>query len=90
MGIFYELPASELVEGVSTDDAQDVIGVERRGNSVSATVYTPRPDNPDADADNKDSPETRLYGCEQLVSLAVFDDTGVDLSRHPRAVNRRE
>ena len=90
MSVFYELPASALVEGVSTDDAQRVIDVDHDGGWVSATVYTPRTDDDDADADNRGNPETRIYARDQLVSLAAFGDTGVDLSRHPRAVNRRE
>ncbi len=81
----YELPASDLVEGLSTDDGQDIIGLAELPGMVLATVYTPRPDNPDADADNMDNPETRVYSRDEMVRLAVFDDNGADLSGHPRA-----
>ncbi len=90
MAVFYELPATELVTGVSTDDAQDVLAVERRGNSVIAEVYTPRPDDPDADDHNRANSESRIYGNAAYASLGVFPDTAVDLSRHPQARNYRE
>lgn len=88
--ITYALPAHLLQAGMSTDDGQDIVAVEVRGFSVSVTVYTPRPDNDEADAHNRSAPETRVYGCDQLVALAVFDDTAVDLSRHPQARRREE
>lgn len=88
MTIFYTLPASQLVEGLSTDDGQDVVAVTFDGSAVSATVYTPRPDDPDADAYNRATPETRIYGRSQLVALAVFDDTTVDMSQRPEAQDR--
>ncbi|MFA5711644.1 hypothetical protein [Mycolicibacterium sp.] len=90
MGVFYELPASAVVAGVSTDDAQDVLAVELTGGDAHLTVYTPRPDDPDADADNMASPETRVHRVDAWVALAVFEDTRVDLSRDSRARNRRE
>lgn len=90
MPIFYAFPAHELVEGLSTDDGQDIVDVAVHGTSVTTTVYTPRPDDPDADAYNRATPESRIYGRDDLVSLAVFDDTAVDLSRHPSARERVE
>lgn len=84
--VFYELPADELQEGVSTDDGQDVLQVEVSGTGVLATVYTPRSDNPDIDEDNRNA--TRLYAVAEMVSLAVFPDTETDLSHHPKARNR--
>jgi len=51
--VFYELPANELHEGVSTDDGQDILGAEISATGVLATVYTPRPDDPDIDEDNR-------------------------------------
>lgn len=82
---FYELPAYLLEPGVSTSDGQDVIEVRLDGRSVSAIVYTPRPDDPDADAYNLSAPEGRVYDRDEMVQLAIFDDTQVDLSKHPRA-----
>lgn len=90
MPIFYTLPAHQLVEGLSTDDGQDIVDVLVHGTSITATVYTPRPDDPDADAYNRATPEGRIYGHDELVDLAVFDDTVVDLSRHPSARERVE
>jgi len=89
MTVFYELPAGQLRQGVSTADAQDVLGVQFFGGEVHATVYTPRPDDPDADEENRGCPESRMYRAESLVELAVFPDTATDLSRHPKACNRR-
>jgi len=85
MSIFYKLPAHLLVGGVSTDDGQDVMDVAVHGPAVAVAVYTPRRDNPEADAANRAAPETRVYDRDRLVSLAVYDDTAVDLSRHPAA-----
>lgn len=85
MPVFYKLPAHLLVEGLSTADGQDVVEVTVHGASVSATVYTPRPDDPDADDYNRSTPEGRIYDRGELVDLAVFDDTAVDLSRHQAA-----
>ncbi len=87
--VFYELPADELREGVSTDDGQDVLRVRIFGTHVHAAVYTPLPDDPEVDEERRNSPETRIYPCGSLVSLAVFADTATDLSRHPQAQNRR-
>lgn len=83
--VFYELPAYLLEPGVSTSDGQDVIEVRFDGDSVSAIVYTPRPDDPDADAYNLSTPEGRIFGRDEAVRLAVFPDTQVDLSDHPEA-----
>ena len=87
--VFYELPANDLHEGVSTDDGQRVLEVESSATGVLATVYTPRSDDPDINEDNRNAPETRLYGVVEMVSLAVFPDTETDLSHHPQARNRR-
>lgn len=74
---FYEVTAAQLVPGVSTDDGQDVLAVRRDGQYVSATVYTPRPDDPEVDAENRATPETRIYRSDELVRLAEFPDTPV-------------
>ena len=87
--VFYDLPATELHEGVSTDDGQDVLEVEISATGVLATVYTPRSDDPDIDEDNRNATETRLYDVTEMVSLAVFPDTETDLSHHSKARNRR-
>ncbi len=87
--VFYELPANELQEGVSTDDGQDVLHVEVCDTGVLATVYTARSDDPDIDEDNRSATETRLYDIAEMVSLAVFPDTDTDLSHHPKARSRR-
>lgn len=89
MTLFYTLPATALVEGVSTDDGQDVLAVHRNGDSISATVYTPRSDDPDIDTLNRTQPETRLFRCHGMVELAVFTDTQVDLSDHASAQDVR-
>lgn len=87
--VFYELPANELQEGVSTDDGQDVLHVEVCATGVLASVYTARSDDPDIDEDNRNFTETRLYDVAEMVPLAVFPDTDTDLSGHPKARNRR-
>lgn len=89
MTIFYKLPVTALVEGVSTDDGQDVLAVHRSGDSISATVYPPRSDDPDSDALNRTQPETRIFHCHGMVELAVFTDTQVDLSDHASAQDVR-
>lgn len=89
MPVFYDLPAGELVAGLSTDDGQDVLDVAVHGGSVSVTVYTPRPDDADADADNRSAPESRIHDRGSYVGLAVFPNTPTDLSQHPKARNRR-
>lgn len=86
--IFYALPAELLTTGVSTDDGQDVLDVSQSNGSMYVTVYTPRSDDPDADAHNRCGPELRVYDRDQLIALAVFDDTAVDLSEHPQAQYR--
>lgn len=40
---------------------------------------------PGQDEINRTAPETRLYAADELVSLAVFEDTDVDGSTHPAA-----
>jgi hypothetical protein len=86
--LFYALPAQYLQLGVSTDDGQDVITVQHDGDSVIYTCYTPRPDDPDADAYNRSAPETRIRDRSRPVDLAVFEDTEVDMSQHPEAILR--
>ncbi|WP_145978005.1 hypothetical protein [Mycolicibacterium austroafricanum] len=90
MSVFYELPATELVEGLSTDDAQRILDVMRVGEAIQVTVYTPRPDDDAQDRQNQEESETRLFGVGSYVSLGAFPGTPVDLSRHPQARNRRE
>jgi len=86
--LFYALPAQHLQLGVSTADGQDVVEVQHVGNNVIYTCYTPRPDDPDADAYNRSAPETRIRDRSRSVDLAVFEDTEVDLSKHPEATLR--
>lgn len=74
---FYTAPAAQLVEGVSTADGQDVLSVRADGDYVSATVYTPRSDDPGLDARNRSDPETRIYRRDEMVALAEFSDTTV-------------
>ena len=88
MLVYYSLPAHLLVEGVSTDDGQDVLGVDVEGDLVTAVVYTPRPDKPHLDEANRAAAETRVYSRDRLVSLATFDGTAVDLSNHPQALRQ--
>lgn len=88
MTIFYSLPAPLVQPGMSTDDGQDVLEVSEHNRSLYATVYTPRPDDPDIDATNRSGPELRVYDIGALIPLAVFDDTAVDLSQHPQARDR--
>ena len=83
--LFYALPAQYLQLGLSTDDGQDIVEVRHVGNNVIYTCYTPRPDDPDADAYNFSAPETRIRDRGEPVDLAVFEDTEVDLSQHPEA-----
>jgi hypothetical protein len=49
-------------------------------------VYTPRSDDPVLDGRNYGDGETRTYGADELVALAVFRDTDVDLSGHKDAI----
>ena len=85
MSRFYKLPAHLLVEGVSTDDGQDVLEVQAADGLVTITVYTPWRDDPAEDAYNRAPPESRLYSGDRMLALAVFPATAVDLSRHPAA-----
>lgn len=92
--LFYWVPAECLVEGVSTDDSQDVLSVRRvsafRGpEMVNFEVYTPRRDDPGIDSENRDYSESRCAAVGELVELCVFIDTVVDLSRHPKATQLR-
>lgn len=85
--VFYALPAQYLQPGVSTSDGQDVLEVSTDGGFVSVVVYTPRPDDPELDSYNRSGPESRIYDRNRPVSLAVFEDTRIDLSRHAEAKN---
>lgn len=78
--IFYSLPAHRLLEGLSTDDGQDILGVSSPddGPHVIAEVYTPRPDDPELDEHNRLNTESRIYSRDELVDLAVFADTTID------------
>ncbi|MFZ2242790.1 MAG: hypothetical protein WAV90_25100 [Gordonia amarae] len=81
--IFYELPADELVEGLSTDDGCDIVSVATSsGGMILASVYQPG-------SIASGQGETRAYVPGQLVRLGVFDGTEVDRSRHRAAKNRR-
>lgn len=87
--ICYTLPAEQVEEGMSTDDGQDVLYVSRpRDGLVLVDTYTPRPDDPAADAVNRATSEGRLYREGDRVGLAVFEGTWVDGSDYPDAVIR--
>lgn len=58
-------------------------GIGRRGWGA------PRPDDADADTENRSAPESRVYSRDDYVALAVFPETATDLSQHPKARNRR-
>jgi hypothetical protein len=84
--IFYSLPATELDEGMSTDDGQDVLDVSvDPDGSVIAHVYTPRSDDPDLDEENRGETEARMYSPGERVDLAVFEDTQTDGRDRPGA-----
>jgi hypothetical protein len=73
---FYALPATALEPGMSTADGQDVVSVDVAADgTVYADVYTPRSDDPDADADNLDATDCRIYAPGELVAMADFPDT---------------
>lgn len=76
--VFYTLPARRLTEGLSTNDGQDIIDVSMIEDHVHATVYTPRPDDPELDEANRLEPETRVHHADEDVDLAVFVDTRLD------------
>lgn len=76
--VFYSLPAHRLVEGLSTDDGQDILSVTNYHDVVTAEVYTPRPDDLELDEDNRHNPEMRMYRAGNEVDLAVFADTRLD------------
>lgn len=86
---FYSLPAGRLVEGLSTDDGQDIVSVTIRSNDVTAEVYTPRPDNLELDEHNRDNSEMRIYNAADDVDLAIFPDTKVDGREPPTDSNLR-
>ncbi|MFI9629275.1 hypothetical protein [Streptomyces sp. NPDC052042] len=76
--VFYSLPATKLAAGMSTGDGQDILDVSVLDDSVFATVYTPRSDDPVQDAINRANTETRIYQADQTVGLAVFADTALN------------
>ncbi|WP_457180769.1 hypothetical protein [Mycobacteroides abscessus] len=76
----YELPAKFLEPGVLTVDGQQVLSVTRLGGDVLASVYTPRPDDPDADGENRSRSHTRQYAENELVELISHPDITKDLS----------
>lgn len=85
--LFYSLPATKLAEGMSTEDGQDVLAVERADDGwVYARVYTPRSDDAAQDEENRSGPETRLYEPGERVGLAVFRDTPAHGLADPDAV----
>lgn len=87
--VFYRLPARHLVPGVSTDDGRTVLDVRPGGHDDSHVLYDVFvPDLLDAghDEENRVNPEGRIDGVDDLVELAVFGHTEVDLSGHPAAV----
>lgn len=76
---FYSLPATKLEEGMSTADGQDIVSVNvHEGGGVSVEVYTPRSDDSEQDAANREETETRYCSPGERVQLAVFADTDVD------------
>jgi hypothetical protein len=62
--------------------------VANAGIAVANTCYTPRSDDPGQDAENMMDTHIRIAYQSELVELAVFADTKVDLSKHPKAVRR--
>lgn len=76
----YELPAKFLEPGVLTGDGQQVLSITRLEGEVLASLYTPRPDNPGADGDNRSRSETRQYAENELVELISHPDVALDLS----------
>lgn len=85
--VFYSIRVSELEEGMSTADGQDIIEVNEFANGdILARVYTPRSDDAAIDAENRAAPESRFYRADERVELAVFPDTEVDGSERPSAV----
>lgn len=78
--VFYLLPATDLEEGMSTDDGQDIVDVSRSDEWVFVDVYTPRSDDPELDAENRHETDCRMYRPNELVGMATFDDTAIDAS----------
>lgn len=74
---FYSLPAELVKIGMSTDDGQDVVNVNNDGTWVSIEVYTPRPDDPEQDAENRNETETRMHKVGEPVNLAAFEDSEI-------------
>jgi hypothetical protein len=71
MTTFYELPAHQLKEGMSTADGQDVIGAwfDREHNLVGYDVYTPS-GNKEEDDLRRCAPDARIAGWDDMVELA--------------------
>ncbi|MBA0127283.1 hypothetical protein H0B56_17165 [Haloechinothrix sp. YIM 98757] len=94
--VFYWLPAADLDEGMSTDDGQDIVSVSVADDWVFVDVYTPRSDDPEQDAQNRDETECRMYRPDELVGMATFPDTAIDGSSadhacpHPHADPRTD
>ncbi|MBR7830452.1 hypothetical protein KDK95_29395 [Actinospica sp. MGRD01-02] len=83
--VFYRLPARMLEVGMSTDDGQDILTLMPGDEWIIASVYTPRPDDPEQDEANRGETESRMYRPGEPVDLAVFADTLVDGSGLPEA-----
>lgn len=77
---FYELPAKYLQRGVLTRDGQQALSVTRLGGEVLMSLYTPRPDDHDADVENRRCAETRRYTETELVELVSNTEGVTDLS----------
>lgn len=87
--IYYELAARYVQAGASTEDGQDITTVGTfSGGMVYIEVYTPS-DDPERDAVQREASEVRVYKSNDPVKLAVFADSGVDLSTHDHATNHR-
>jgi hypothetical protein len=83
---FYNLPAHAIEVGMSTADGQDVVeATPTEDGWVLVEVYTPRSDDPDQDAQNRDEPETRIHRAHEVIGMATFSDTDVDGSSHELA-----
>lgn len=88
--VYYTLPVEQVEEGMSTDDGQEILHVSvwPDDSAVLLDVFTPRSDDPNADAANRADGECRAYAWGEPVGLAVYLDTEVDGSEYPDAVVR--
>ncbi|MBC7303182.1 hypothetical protein [Nocardia salmonicida] len=85
--IYYSLPASDVAEGMSTNDGKDIVEITtNRQGLLVLTVYTPRSDNLQQDEINREHTENRWYEPNERVNLAVYSDTKTNGSTHPNAV----